>query len=232
MNEIAKRRNAIMAIGAFVIVAIITISVIASFKKEMVEPVSSEAPSYLKDVDLAVVEKKIQSALEISYGISKDDQENVKVVVRENTFKYIGDSENESFYASFLVDVSEPKLTYIVGYSFETKEASLSCPSIELMQDTNVFCIGDDDSTIDVMLSRYLPYDGTTESGVEFTIWEDYDIDGLVRLNMYADICDDEEVGREVEQAIKSWIKEKGVSNPDIIPLNLHYSYCNYHRHE
>ena len=103
-----------------------------------------------------------------------------------------------------------------------------TCPEIGLAKNPDVFCIGTDQvSTIDVMLDKYLPYSATTDDGYYFTIWHDKTGTIKPRLDMYANICNDEKVGESVITAIKTWIKDKGV-NPDIVPINYQTSYCEH----
>ena len=197
--------------------------------RTIVENLDSAELSSLTKSELYEFEQSLKIMLKSNYHLKDDDLKKVKVVVRENTVKVERDEKDKKVkMATFLIDVNEPKLTYEVTFDSGASDTTFACPELGLMQDQNVFCIGTDkQSTIDVALGKYLPYRGTTKSGIFFSVWRDYDDSNSPRLEMYASICGDEEKGQEVLNTIKAWIKDKGV-NPDSLPINYQSSYCDH----
>lgn len=152
----------------------------------------------------------------------------INAVIREDSVKTYSPDGSDPVTATFLLDIDSPKLTYQVTLDYDTDNFLLVCPDISLVQDPNTFCIGTDkQSTIDANLAKYLPYSGETTSEISFTISRDYDSKNNPRLSVYANVCNDETIATEVETAVKEWIRDKGIPNPDIIPLHFPHSYCN-----
>jgi len=196
-------------------------------RRNVIENAGSEKVGELGKVNLEAVEKRVKILLKSYYDYSDDDLEQVKMIVREDSMKITYDEKGKVDRFSFLVDLNKPELTYLISKDVGG-DIMATCPEIGLAKNPDVFCIGTDQvSTIDVMLDKYLPYSATTDDGYYFTIWHDKTGTIKPRLDMYANICNDEKVGESVMMAIKAWIKDKGV-NPDIVPINYQASYCEH----
>lgn len=210
-------------------VVIITITIIQAITAPTgsIEPVSTANLPYISQVNLPNIEKKLDIILKSYYKPSPEELATLKAIIRENTFNYKLKNDGILDSATFLIDLNNPQLTYQVEYHNNSSEVFITCPPIELAQNQDIFCIGlDSQSTIDANLDKYLPYRGSTSSGVSFSIKHDYDKQNLPRLDVYANICGDERKGKEVEETVLEWVKSKGIPNPKIIPIYINYQDC------
>ena len=194
-----------------------------------IAPVSSDVSSSLSAKDLLSIESSVKSHLSFTYDLSSDDLDSLSIVIRENTLETKRDDSNSITLANFIIDLSSPQLTYKVTYQPSSNLILLTCPTINLVQDSSIFCIGTDNhSTIDANLDQYLPYEGTTANDIDYSIsHQSGDSISDPYLTIYASVCDDEADAIEVETAVKDWIHSKGIPDPDIIPLHFSHSYCN-----
>lgn len=229
-NQKATKIAIILLIILFnVVIATIAIINAITAPSGSIEPVSNTSSTYFSQIDTSSIEQKLIILLKSYYDASPKDLTNLKAVIRENTLTYKLDNDNQLTEAKFLIDLNEPQLTYQVEYQKDGSEIMITCPPIELAQNQDIFCIGlDTYSTIDSNLDKYLPYRGVTPSGVQFSIKHDRDSNNMPRLDIYANICNDETKGKEVENTVKEWIQSKNIPNPSIIPTNINYSDCYY----
>ena len=224
-------RIAIISLIILFNVAIITAAILNALlaPSGIIEPIDNSDSPYFSEIDFSKIEKYLTTVLKANYDLPTETISNLKAIARKDTISPQFNDENQFIGASFLIDLNEPQLTYLVSYQKNLPDVFFTCPSIELYPNQNVFCIGtDSQSTIDANLDKYLPYLGKTTNGVSFSLKHDYDTNNKPRLDAYADICDDEKRGQEVEESIQKWLKSKGIPNPDIIPVNINYSDCYY----
>lgn len=223
-------RRAIIASVLLFFVIIITITIINPYlNHSSIAPVGPEVSSYLNSEDMSKIETAIKNQLIFAYEKSSDELDNLRIVIREDTFTSEQNSSGRITTANFIVDINSPELTYKITYRPRDNSVHLTCPSINLVQNPDIFCKGTyDQSTIDANLDQYLPYEGTTASEIDFSIsHHGADSTSDPYLTIYASVCDDETLAAEVETAVKDWIRSKGIPNPDIIPLHFPHSYCN-----
>ena len=232
--EEAKRMNRVKIIAVLVVLAIIVISVLAysissMFSGSKVVNKGEGDISVFTDSDIKHIEEGVNSFLKYAYGMSDSDISEVKITIREGSIRL--EEYEDGIMARFLVDVSNPRLTYdgslMIGGSED--EVFLTCPDVSLMQDPNVFCIGHDrESTIDMALGDYLPYEtGMEDDGLYMYVWQDYDDDtGTPLLKVVLGACEDGEDGDEAREMLDNWIREKGKVNPRIIPKEISYLEC------
>lgn len=230
-NEIKLKNRRIIAIALIVLIFIVAppcIYLANTFgSKTAVQNSSSSNLDNIPNNQYRILETGLKSLLSNSYDYSEEDLSDLKIIIRENTVTYTY-SKDQVTGTNFLLDVDKLNLTYDVTLEYASEGVFFRCPSLELMKDPNIFCVGTDkQSTIDVALDKYLPYRGKTKSGYSFSIWHDYDDKNNPRIEMYANICNDQKKGAEILQTIKDWIKDKGV-NPDIVPINYQESYCEH----
>ena len=223
-------RNAIIATILLFFVIIITIAILAPLSQPTaIAPVSSDISSHLSGSDLSKIETSVKNHLSSTYNTPSDELNSLSIVIREDTFKSVQNNTDSILYTRFIIDLNEPKYSYLVTYRPSIKSVNLTCPSLDQTQDPNLFCIADSGySTIDADLGQYLPYQDTTTSGTDFSIsHHGGDSYSDPYLSIYASVCGDEAAATEVETAVKDWIRSKGIPNPDIIPLHFPHSYCN-----
>jgi len=184
---------------------------------------------YLTDEDIAKVNESARGFLK-SYDLSDGEIAAAKIVVREGTVRVTENKYDGSKTIRFLIDIDHPRLTYDTSIVSGTDEIFMSCPAISLMQDPGVFCVGNErESTIDVALGSYLPFDTGTESDQQMyiSLWKDFDKETqlpVLRANVGA--CEEGEDGEEARKFINDWIREHGRIDPAIIPLKIHYVSC------
>ena len=224
-------RITILAVTSSIILfitVIITIAIINPLLNQpSIAPISSSRDPHLSQINLSDLDYVLFTHVNSFYDLSLEQIQNFKSVIREDTIKYKLDENDKITSATFIIDVNDPKLTYQVNDQIDADFISLNCPTIDLVQDPNVFCIGyDRNSTIDANLGKYLPYQGTTPNGTVFSIWRDFNDDGRPYIDSYANICNDESISNEVKTSIKYWLMQHGIPNPDVIPLNFHSDYC------
>ncbi len=235
MDEAKKfKKTIIISILVFiaVLVVIFTIYFAVTYKGngQIVNKRDGELSAF-KDSDFENVELAVKGFLN-QYGLTEKEISDAKIVIREGSVKIRKESYDDAEYASFLVDVSNPKLTYEVSLMIggPEEEVFLTCPAVSLMQDPNVFCVGNErESTIDVALGDYLPYNSVEagESDLGISIWHDYDVrDGWPILMVSAGVCDGSSEMKTVEQFAKDWVRKKSGLNPDVIPMQFQYVDC------
>ncbi len=214
-------------VAAVALVGIIIAVYLANNQSQVVNKMTGDL-SVFEKADIDAIEKRLRSYLKTFYGMNEKEIAKVDMVIRDGSVKvkmYEGTKN-----VSFLVDLSDPKLTYegilITGMSDD--ELFLNCPSIDLMQDKDVFCIGHElESTIDVALGSELPYETDIRSGDYFSIRQDYDNKHLPILKASVGVCDDDEGGKKkMKQLIRSWIGSKTEVDPEIFPLEMTYVDC------
>ena len=187
--------------------------------------------------DFEHIQNAIKSYLKNAYKMTDSEIAEVKMTLREGSIRveeYDGDK-----FVRFLVDLDSPRLTYegtLVAGAEDDEEVFVTCPRVEDMQDKNVFCIGHDrESTIDMALGEYLPYDNFDDleegedgpEGMMIRIWQDYDEEtGLPTLKANVGACENGEDGKEALAFVKNWIRQNGNIDPEIIPLEMIYSDC------
>lgn len=235
MDEAKKfKKTIIISILVFiaVLVVIFTIYFAVTYKGngQIVNNRDGELSAF-KDSDFENIETAVKGFLN-QYGLTEKEISDAKIVIREGSVKIRKESYDDAEYASFLVDVSNPKLTYEASLMIggPEEEVFLTCPAVSLMQDPEVFCVGNErESTIDVALGDYLPYNSVEagESDLGISIWHDYDeSDGWPTLKISAGVCDGSDQTKQVEQFVKDWVRRKGGVNPDIIPMSFEYVEC------
>lgn len=233
-SSITTNRQGIIAIISlilFFITIIVTVSTLVPLlSRSVIAPINTSSDPHLSQINLTDVENQLKAILENSYGLSPAELSQVQAVIREDTINYnLNKDKVES--AKFIIDLNEPKLTYLVNDEIENQFISFTCPSIDLVQDPNVFCIGyGNQSTIDANLGKYLPYSNTIANDIEYTLWQDLDDNNRPRLEAYANICNDEQIAKAIKSDIAEWLKSHGIDNPNVIPLNMPYSYCDEHQ--
>lgn len=187
--------------------------------------------------DYEHIQNAVRSYLKNAYKYSDDEILKVKITIREGSV-VVEEWENEK-NVHFIIDLDSPKLTYagqlVAGGSED--DVFVTCPPIEKMQDKNVFCIGHDrESTIDMALGEYLPYDNLDEieedddnnaSGVAIQIWQDYDEEtGIPTLKVSLGACKNSPDGNTARKWVMDWIRENGKIDPEILPLDIIYADC------
>ena len=234
MDESKKfKKTIIVAVLVFfaIIAIVFTIYFAVSGKNDdQIVNKGSEELSVFKDSDFEHIQAAVKGFLP-QYGLNEQEIADVKIMIREGTVKVRKEEYDGAEYASFLVDVSNPKVTYqgslMIGGDEE--EVFLTCPALSLMQDPDVFCVGNErESTIDVVLGDYLPYNSIDagESNIGITITQDFDdYDGMPMLLVRAGVCEEDDEEKVVRTFVKDWIREKGV-NPDIIPTEYEFLDC------
>lgn len=206
---------------------IVTITIIGALNSPngMIEPISDTGSPYISQINFSKINDKLKIILKAYYNLSQEELDNIKAVVRENTIDYILDDNNKLNNATFLIDLDTPQLTYQIHYYTKGPEVNIECPPIELSQNQDIFCIGQDSqSTIDTNLDKYLPYYGNTPGNVLFTIAHEYDKLGLPYLSIITNTCRDEKTEDSINATIRKWIKGKNIPNPDIIPTKTYYN--------
>ena len=191
----------------------------------------SDELKVFKDSDFEHIQTAVKGFLG-QYGLSEKEIAEAKIVIREGSVRVKKEDYDGAEYATFLVDVSNPKLTYegslMIGGPEE--EVFLSCPALSLMQDPNVFCVGNErDSTIDVALGKYLPYNSDEDNGkgIGISISLGYDeFDGMPMLHVRAGVCEGDTDEEYVKKFVKDWVREKGGVNPEIIPMEYEFVDC------
>ena len=232
-NQSHNPNHTLIAVIASVLLfftVIITIAIISPLlHHSSIAPIGPEASVFLSNADLQKVESIIKTHLSSTYNQSPDELSNLSIVIRENTLESKQNNSNSITTNYFIVDLNSPELTYHVTYQPSTKLVYLTCPTIDLAQNPEVFCIGsDNNSTIEANLDQYLPYQSTTTSDIDFSVsHHGGDSYSDAFLTIYASVCGDETLAQEVETEVKNWIRSKGIPNPDIIPLHFPHSYCN-----
>lgn len=190
-----------------------------------IEPISNTNSPYISQINLSKVNKKLNIILEAYFGLSQEDLNNVKAIIRENTFEFVLDENDNLDTAVFIIDLINPQLTYQVQYYTKGPEIYIECPPIELSQNQDVFCIGQDSqSTINANLDKYLPYYGNTSNNALFAVAHEYDKYSLPYLSITTNVCQDEKTEDGIKTAVRKWIKSKGIPNPDIIPTKTYYN--------
>lgn len=217
--------SSIIIFFIFIIFTIFVTSTVPN-KSAIIITNSSNDPN-LSKIDFDKIISNIETLMVYSYNATPEQIHNLRAVVRENTIEYTLDDSGKIANAKYIIDLNEPNVTFLVDDQASVNFVALTCPPTELVQNPNVFCIGyGGQSTIDANLKKYLPYQGKTSDGIDFRIWLDPDDSNKPRLGVYANICDNETTGKSVNDAVKYWLIQHGIPNPDIIPLNLDYSYC------
>ena len=235
MDEAKKfKKTIIISVLVFValLVVVFTVYFIVTYRGngQIVNGRDGELSAF-KDSDFEHIETAAKGFLK-QYGLTDKEISEVKIVIREGSVKIRKESYDDAEYASFLIDISNPKLTYqgslMIGGDEE--EVFLTCPAVSLMQDPNVFCVGNErESTIDVALDDYLPYNSVEagESDLGISIWHDFDeYDGWPILKVSAGVCDGSDQMKTVEQFVKDWVRRKSGLNPDVIPTKYEYVDC------
>lgn len=231
MYDKAKvKKLTIIAVLAFLIlIAIVAILFVISTLNSN-EVVYDEEMSVFKESDIENIRERAKAFIR-SYGLTEKEVNEAKIVIRKGSVKTRVEDYDGAVYASFIIDISNPKVTYkgslMVGGSEE--ELFLVCPELSLAQDPDVFCVGHDgESTIDVALGDYLPYDSYEEGDSNMTVSmeQDFDDKGWPYLNINVGACEDGSDGDTAREFVNTWIREKGGVNPDIIPKKFHYVDC------
>ena len=206
----------------FTICITITVASLQPQNPTSIAPISKSYSSILEKPDLITIEQQLRNFLGKTYNLTPEQSSSLTAVIREDTI-----TNNDSNGVVFLIDISEPKLTFQVTYQKEQATANFSCPPIELAQSPDIFCIGQNrQSTIDTNLSDYLPYQGLTPNGTEYYIWQAPKSDYTPRLDIIANTCNNELLNKEVKSAIDYWLIQHGITNPDIIPTKISYPDC------
>lgn len=217
-----------LALLFFTIIA--TISFFSSLPKgqSIIEPINTSSDNKLEQFNSSLTSLALQTTLITNYNLSSEEQSNLKAIIRENTIKYETDANGKISQISFVIDLNQPKLTYIVDDQIGKEEKiTISCAPIDLVQDLNTFCIdSNNQTTIDINLSKFLPYQGTTRNGIEYYIREDTNATINSQLTAYANICNKESNRTEVKSSIDYWLIQLGITNPDLIPIEIKDSGC------
>jgi len=162
--------------------------------------------------------------------MSTEEIAQVDMAIRDNSIEV---AEYEGVKGvDFIVDLSNPKLTYagtlIVGGTDD--ELFLVCPALSIMQDKDVFCIGHErESTIDDELGDYLPYETNIDADDYFSLWVDYDDDDLPVIKASLAVCKDDDAEKErMKNVIYDWISSKTTVKPEVFPIEMDYLDCDW----
>lgn len=234
LNQEPSTRQSAIAVVALITLIIslaITSSVLSSLPKQqsIIEPVSKSTDPIINQFNFTTIGQALQGLITNSYDFSPKELSNLKAIIREDTIKYATNSNGKITNIQFIIDTNQPKLTYIVNDQIDIEEnITISCPSIDLVQDPNVFCIDlNNKTTIDVNLSQYLPYQGSTRNRIEYYLRQEANTLISSQLIAYSNICNDEDNKQEVKSDIDFWLIQHGISNPDVIPITIKDSGCN-----
>jgi hypothetical protein len=208
------------------VIGAIYIAVITHQPKSIITSREGEA-KYFTDADLKRIDESARRFLKV-YDLSDSEIANAEIVVRDGSVRVRENEYSGDKTISFLIDISNPRLTYAGSIVTGTEELFLTCPEISLMQDPSVFCVGNErESTIDVALGAYLPFDTGEASNPYISLWQDYDKKtDLPYLRANVSVCEDGEGSDEVREFINNWIREHGRIDPSVIPLKIHYLDC------
>lgn len=125
----------------------------------------------------------------------------------------------------FLVDVDSIQQTYRFYVYSDSDNYVVGCPYPEESKYPDSYCsvVADDvDDTSDLVLGPILPYDGSTNSGYEYRMFQ-IDADRDVHIHIFA--CEGDSAKKDVESSVKQLIKSRG-ANPDVFPLVYEFNGC------
>lgn len=205
-------------IGSFITI-IVLISVISIIVSEPKVTISFDTKTSIPDGEL----KNLRSSL---YGIIRDNSENFD---SNKTFKgtaknYEENVSEKSGSASFLVDFEDIKQDYFIRITWPdpndgSPNFSIDCPIDSLYPETPCKTETTDSSNIDM----YLPHDGTTESGLTYTIVGKFYADQYY-VEIQANSCGNVSILNEALDSAKDWIKTRNINPEDYTfytPTNL-----------
>lgn len=150
---------------------------------------------------------------------------NIEGTIRENTFKKTLYSESTNW--SFILDMDEIKLTYLISYSTPNGNEQISeplfvsCPTKDESKYPETKCIGSYDSG--TTLESYLPLKGKTTDGYSYSVYSASEND-QPQIRIYAESCGIEKINESIKATVLGWISENGF-NPDDYTI-LTYEIC------
>ena len=178
--------------------------------------------SQLSAHDLENLKKNFRDTIAPYYQIP--DTTDINLTIRQATYASSDVSNNQQI--SFLMDSDTIQSTYEVwllvnGDNFT--DVSFNCVKRTDSRYPNSFCIGTDGiSTIDLELSQYLPYNGTTDHGYNYEIYHNsYD----PTLHVYVNSCGNQDIISEVRSSISEWLTSLNL-NPEVFPLDIPADNC------
>lgn len=144
----------------------------------------------------------------------------------EITIRTSSAMRTESGFVSTLIDVDSIEQTYRIRINPEQKTIVVACPSLAETKYPNTFCEGGDgefDDTLEKVLGKLLPYEGTTPSGYKYSLYR-YSLDRNLYVREYA-CAENDTAAKEILEAVRGLIKDNG-GNPDIINKIYEFNNC------
>ena len=230
-TDTTKNRTILLIVGAVAFVSIIValsmlISRLSNDDSGITivneNNITQAEESSIRQEDYNLVKKQLRNLLTEQYNVPENEE--IRALIRESTYIENG-SEGEKVI-SFTLDVENVKVTYyvLVGQGSENvDDVSISCAPASDSKYPETFCIGLEDSSIDVNMGADLPYYYKENDEVKFEIsHEDYGTSLILSVNA---TCDDEEATKTAKSKMKEWIRSYRL-DPEQVPIEEDKSSC------
>lgn len=156
-----------------------------------------------------------------------EEPEIATAVIRPDTFT--NNSEYDTTSVSFIVDVDAYKQSYRTYLTWSNngdwlpQTTSIECAENSLSKYPDTLCYGMYYNSNDIDL--YLPYTGTIENGLEYTVKKRYYTDDTPYLEIAIDSCGDQNILNQALNSVKAWLTNNHL-NPDDYAFEVPSHYC------
>lgn len=220
-NNLTKKQKTIFTlipITFISLIIIISILVIQATPNQSKIQNFNELNTTISKKDRDRINKTLTALLQSNYNISDNDTID-DIYIRIDTYKET--ISNDITTATFIVDINSIQQSFIISLEYSetnkkiSNDISISCPTLEQTKYPESTCISEGYSTGE--LSIYLPFRGTTKSGNEITIKQQYYISGESYLEISVNSCGDESIQNEALESAKKWVDSLHVNPEDYI---------------
>ncbi len=236
--DVTRNRAIILVVGALAFIAVvaaISIAVITLSEDDSGVTIANEnnvtksEETSIKKHDYELIKRQLRGVLKDRYSIPEDEE--IKAIIRESTYKETGDDDEKTI--TFTIDVENAKVTYYVWMiqsSDDASEVSLSCAPTNDSKWPESFCIGTEGhSSIDANMNPQLPYRYVVDGVEKWRLThEAYDPTLMLHVRAY---CDDNEAVNAAKNGAREWVKSFGL-DPDKVPIEEEKTACQAYEDE